>query len=213
MQGLIGKKLGMTQVFDDEGRRVAVTAIEAGPCVVVQRKTKATDGYDAVQLGFDDAKEQRLTKAELGKFKKAGASPKRVTRELAVDEGDESKAGETVSVADVFEGIAFVDVVGTTKGRGFAGVVKRHNMAGGRMTHGGHSKRRVGSIGQCAYPGRVAKNRRMPGHMGNIRVTTQNLRVVGIRPEDNVVLVHGSIPGPTGGIVLVKKALKKTGKA
>jgi large subunit ribosomal protein L3 len=164
-------------------------------------------------LGFEDAKEQRVTKPELGKFKKAGSSPKRIMKELAVDEDDESKAGETVSVVDVFEGVAFVDVVGTTKGRGFAGVVKRHNMAGGRMTHGGHSKRRVGSIGQCAYPGRVAKGRRMPGHMGNIRVTTQNLRVVGIRPDDNVVLVHGAIPGPTGGIVLVKKALKKTGKS
>jgi large subunit ribosomal protein L3 len=213
MQGLIGKKLGMTQVFDAEGHQVAVTAIEAGPCVIVQRKTKANDGYDAVQLGFEDAKEQRVTKPELGKFKKAGSSPKRIMKELAVDEDDESKAGETVSVVDVFEGVAFVDVVGTTKGRGFAGVVKRHNMAGGRMTHGGHSKRRVGSIGQCAYPGRVAKGRRMPGHMGNIRVTTQNLRVVGIRPDDNVVLVHGAIPGPTGGIVLVKKALKKTGKS
>ncbi len=203
----------MTQVFDAEGHQVAVTAIEAGPCVIVQRKTKANDGYDAVQLGFEDAKEQRVTKPELGKFKKAGSSPKRIMKELAVDEDDESKAGETVSVVDVFEGVAFVDVVGTTKGRGFAGVVKRHNMAGGRMTHGGHSKRRVGSIGQCAYPGRVAKGRRMPGHMGNIRVTTQNLRVVGIRPDDNVVLVHGAIPGPTGGIVLVKKALKKTGKS
>ena len=212
MQGLIGKKLGMTQVYDDAGRRLPVTVIEAGPCVVVQRKTKETDGYQSVQLGFVETRESRVTKPRMGAFKKANAAPQKILREFAVDEGDEQQAGDTVSV-NIFEDVPFVDIVGTTKGRGFAGVMKRHNMAGGRMTHGGHSKRRVGSIGQCSYPARVAKNQRMPGHMGNIRVTTQNLRVVGIRPDDNVLLVHGAVPGATGGILFIKKAIKKAGKA
>lgn len=208
MQGLIGRKLGMTQVFDDNGHRVAVTVIEAGPCVVVQRKTRATDGYEAVQLGFLPEKESRATKAALGRFKKAGADPRKVLREFRVDEGDELKAGDTVDTS-VFEGVTHVDVVGRTKGRGFQGVVKRHRMAGGRMTHGGHSRRRIGAIGECSFPARVAKGKRMPGHMGNVRVTQQNLKVVGLRNEDNLILVQGAVPGPTGGILFLSKALKK----
>jgi len=208
MHGLIGKKLGMTQVFDGEGRRVAVTVIEAGPCVVVQRKTRTIDGYDAVQLGFGEQKEHRVNKAALGAFGKVGATPRRCTREFAVGEDDEIKAGDNVT-ASIFEGVDFVDVTGTSKGRGFQGVVKRYRMAGGRMSHGGGSKRRVGAIGQCAYPARVAKGTRMPGHMGNVKVTKQNLRIVEVRPDDNVILVSGAVPGPTGGTVVVRKALKK----
>ncbi len=209
MNGLIGKKLGMTQIFDADGRRVAVTVIAAGPCVVVQRKTTDTDGYEAVQLGFDPQRESRLRKSEVGAYKKAGVDPQRVLREFACDAGDEVAVGDTVT-ASLFEGTGFVDVIGTTKGRGFQGVMKRHNMGGGRQTHGGHSRRRPGAIGQCAYPGRVAKGQRMPGHMGNARVTQQNLKLLDVRGDENLLLVQGAVPGPNGGLVLVKKALKKT---
>ena len=211
MQGLIGKKLGMTQVYDEDGRRVAVTVIEAGPCVVVQRKSKGKEGYDAVQLGFGDQKPQRLNKPTRTRFEKANAAPKRVLLELPLDEGDEVKPGDSITVS-IFEGVPFVDVIGTTKGRGFAGVVKRYNMRGGRMTHGGHSKRRVGAIGQCAYPGRVAKGQKMPGHMGHVRRTQQNLKVLRVEGDQNILLVRGAIPGPTGGIVVVRKAIKKAVK-
>ncbi len=208
MQGLIGKKIGMTQVYDDQGRRVAVTVIQAGPCPVVQRKTSDNDGYDAVQLGFGEQKESRVTKARLTRFKNAGTVACKILREFAISSDEEMAVGQTLTT-ELFEGVEFVDVIGTTKGRGFAGVVKRHNMAGGRMTHGGHSKRRVGSIGQCSYPARVAKGQRMPGQMGSVRVTMQNLKVVKVRSEDNVLLVRGAVPGANGSIVIVKKALKK----
>jgi large subunit ribosomal protein L3 len=178
----------------------------------VQRKTPVADGYEALQIGFDVCKEKHATKPLLGHFRKAGVAPARVLREFAVEAGDEQKAGDTVTVA-LFDGVAAVDVTGITKGRGFQGVVKRHRMAGGPLTHGGHSKRRVGSIGQNAVPSRVHKGKRMPGHMGNVRVTQQNLRVVAIRPEDNVILVHGAVPGPTGALLVVRKALKKAGKS
>jgi large subunit ribosomal protein L3 len=210
MKGLIGIKRGMTQVFDSGGRRRAVTAIEAGPCVVLQRKTVAADGYDAVQLGFGAQKERRTTKPMMGVFQKAGAEPMRALREVALDEGDEAKAGDRVTVS-IFEGVPYVDVTGTTKGRGFQGVVKRWRMVGGPAAHGHMSHRRVGAIGQRAFPGRVAKNKRMPGHMGHVTVTQQNLRVVQVRVEDNVLLLEGAVPGPTGGLVLVRKALKKKG--
>lgn len=208
MQGLIGRKVGMTQVFDGEGRHVAVTVIEAGPCVVLRRKTAAKDGYEAVQVGFGEQAERRVTKALMGEFKKAGGTPRRFLREFDVEAAEELKAGDTVGVG-IFEGVTHVDVVGVTKGRGFQGVVKRYRMSGGPLTHGGHSKRRIGSIGQNAYPARVHKGHRMPGHMGNTRVTQQNLRVVGVRPDANLLLVRGAIPGPAGAVVLVKKALKK----
>lgn len=212
MQGLIGKKLGMTQVFDEAGRSIPVTVIEAGPCVVVQRKTSERDGYDAVQLGFSEQKESRVTRAQLERFKKAKVTPMRRLREFRLDNGDDAEVGATVK-ADIFEGVGLVDVTGITKGRGFQGVVKRHRMSGGRMTHGAGSKRRVGSIGQCSYPARVAKGKRMPGHMGHVRRTQQNLQVVRIDAEQNLLLVKGAIPGPTGALVAVKKSLKKAGKS
>jgi len=208
MEGLIGKKLGMTQVFDAKGARVPVTVIAAGPCVVVQRKTLTRDGYEAVQLGFGEQRRRRVTKPALGRFRKANTAPKRVLAEFAVQGGDELKEGDTVSLS-LFEGTSHVDVTGVSKGRGFQGVVKRHRMRGGPQTHGGHSKRRVGSIGQNAFPARVNKGKRMPGHFGHVRVTQQNLRVVELRMEDNMLLVEGAVPGPTGGVVLVRKALKK----
>jgi large subunit ribosomal protein L3 len=209
MNGLIGKKLGMTQVYDADGRRVAVTVVQAGPCVVVQRKTVEQDGYDAVQVGFGEQKASRMPKAQTARFEKVEAAPHRVVREFSIEAGSEVKPGDTLTANDVFEGVQYVDVSGMTKGRGFQGVVKRYNFGGGRMTHGGHCKRKPGSIGQCSYPARVAKGQRLPGHMGNARVTQQNLKVVDVRAEDNVLLIKGSIPGPNGGMVLVRKALKK----
>ncbi len=198
----------MTQVFDEEGRRVAVTVIEAGPCVVTQLKTKENDGYDAAQLAFLDQKERRVSKPLQGHFKKAGCSPKRFLKEFSLDDGEEVGIGDTVTVG-LFEGASHVDVTAVTKGRGFQGVVRRFNAGGGRWTHGGHSRRRVGSIGQCSYPARVAKNQKMPGQMGNVVVTQQNLKIVQVRGDDDILLVKGAVPGPTGGTVVVRKALKK----
>lgn len=208
MQGLIGKKLGMTQVFDAAGRRVAVTVIEAGPCLVVQCKSKTTDGYPAVQLGFGDQKERRAAKAHLGRFAKIAAAPRRHLKEFGLDDGDAVKDGDVVTAA-MFEGVSHVDVTGITKGKGFQGVVRRHGMRGGPMTHGGHSKRRIGSIGQNSFPARVSRGHRMPGHMGRVRVTVQNLEIVAVRGADNLILVKGAIPGAVGMIVEVRKALKK----
>lgn len=210
MKGLLGRKLGMTQVYDAAGRRVAVTVIEAGPCVVVQRKTVAKDGYDAVQLGFAEQKENRVNKPMAGRFRKAGVGARRYLREFRVPAEDGSKTGDTVDLS-VLEGATHVDVAGITKGRGFQGVVKRHRMAGGPKTHGGHSKRRVGSIGANSFPARVIKGQRMPGHMGHVHRTQQNLKIVMVRGAENLLLVQGAVAGPTGSIVEIKRALKKQG--
>jgi len=210
MKGLIGKKLGMTQVYDDDGRMTPVTVIEAGPCTVVQRKTVERDGYSAVQLGFGEQKESRLTRPVLGHCKKAGVSAKKVLREFRTAEETELKAGDELT-ASVFEGVAYIDVTATGKGRGFQGVVRRYKFAGGRASHGGGWVRRTGSIGMRELPGRVMKNRKMPGQMGDKTVTTQNLKVVQVRPEENLILVRGAVPGPKGAIVIVREALKKTG--
>ena len=199
----------MTRVFGSEGQQTPVTVIEVGPCVVVQRKTKGCDGYDALKLGFDEVKASRANKPHNGQFTAAKVKPQRFLREFPVIAGDESKVGDTITAA-ILEGALYVDVVGVTKGRGFAGVVRRFKMAGGPMTHGGHSKRRVGSIGCRSYPGRVHKGKHMPGHMGNVRVTTQNLQVVQLRAGENLILVKGAVPGPSGAMVEVRKALKKT---
>ncbi len=208
MEGMIGKKIGMTQVFDDQGRRISVTVIEAGPCPVVQVKTPDTDGYRAAQLGFDEQKPSRLSKAQVKHFEKAGVKPCKVTKEFALDEGEEVKAGDAVTVS-IFDGVKYVDVSGITKGRGFAGVVRRYGMRGGPKTHGGHSKRRIGSIGARDLPGWVEKGKRMPGHMGAVNRKARNLAVVQVRGEDNLLLVAGSIPGPKNGVVFIRKALKK----
>ncbi len=212
MQGLIGKKIGMTRVYDEGGTQVTVTVIQAGPCVVVQRKAKAREGYEAAQLGFLEQKEHRVTKARLGQFKKAGVSPKRFLRESLLEAGEEVKVGDTVGVS-IFDQVAYVDVIGITKGRGFQGVVRRHGFSGGPAAHGSMMHRRSGSIGNRTWPARVFKNRRMPGHMGNVQDTVQNLKVVSIRNEDNIIMVRGAVPGPNGGIVFVRKAIKKPAKA
>ncbi len=213
MEGLIGKKIGMTQIWDADGVRVPVTVIEAGPCPVVQVKTTEKDGYEAVQLGWGSQKASRLSKAEVAHCAKAGLeTPVRVLREFKADAGEEVKAGDVYTVS-VFENIGYVDVIGTSKGHGFQGVMKRWSFQGGPMTHGSHTKRRPGSIGMRQDPGSVEKGHPMPGHMGARRVTTQNLKVVQVRPEQNIILVKGAIPGPNGGMVIVRKSIKKAVKA
>ncbi len=208
MKSLIGKKLGMTQIFDEEGRRVPVTVIEAGPCSVVQRKTAEQDGYDALQLGFGTRKAKRTNKALSGHFKKAGLDAMRSLHEVRIDAGDESKAGDTLTAA-VFADVQFVDVVGITKGKGYQGVVKRHGFGGGRATHGSHFHRRPGSIGMCEHPARVFKNKKMPGQTGRTRITVQNLKVVDVRTEENLILLKGAVPGANGMTLVLREALKR----
>ena len=208
MQTLIGKKIGMTRVYDDAGVQVPVTVVQVGPCVVVQRKSAKPDGYEAVQLGFGEQKESRLGKPLQGHFKKAGAKAAKVLREVRVDAAEGAKPGDVVT-AKVFEGVKFVDVLGHTKGRGFQGVVKRFRFAGGRASHGGGWNRKPGSIGNREWPARIFKNKRLPGHMGSADITTQNLRVVQVLADDHALLLEGAVPGPVGGIVLVRKAIKK----
>ena len=208
MDGLIGRKMGMTQVWDSQGRFVPVTVLEVGPCPVVQVKQQAREGYAAVQVGYLPQKPQRLTKALRARYEKAGVPPCRELREFALDAGENVKVGDAMNVG-VFEGVKLVDVTAITKGRGFAGAVRRFRMAGGPHGHGGHSKRRIGSVGERNLPGWIRKGKPMPGHMGAVRVTTRNLAVVQLRPEDNVLLVRGAVPGATGGLVIVRKALSK----
>ena len=208
MQTLIGRKIGMTRVYDDAGVQVPVTVVQVGPCTVVQRKSAQPDGYEAVQLGFEEQKESRLTKPQQGHFKKAGAKPAKVLREVRLAAGEEAKAGDVLT-AKIFEGVKFVDVLGHTKGRGFQGVVKRFKLGGGRASHGGGWMRRPGSIGGREEPGRIFRNKKLPGHMGSVNVTTQNLRVVKVLADDHALLLEGAVPGPVGGIVLVRKAIKK----
>ena len=213
MNGLIGKKLGMTQVFDQEtGAQVPVTVLQAGPCAVVQVKADETDGYSSIQLGFEDQKEHRVSKPMQGHYAKNKVSPKKVLREFRVADTNDIEVGQEVNVA-LFEDATHVDVTATSKGRGFQGVVKRYNFGGGRKTHGSHMHRSPGSIGQCVSPARIVKGKKMPGQMGNVQVTTQNLKIQAIREEDGVLLVRGAVPGPTGGILTIRKALKKPLKA
>jgi len=204
MPGLIGRKIGMTSVFSADGKNVPCTVIEAGPCVVTQVKTVETDGYQALQLAFGEAKENRTSKPMLGIFKKANTTPKAHLAEFRFDE--EHTLGEVIDVT-LFADTEFVDVVGTSKGRGFQGVVKRHGFGGvGQSTHGQDDRlRKPGSIGACSYPAKVFKGMRMGGHMGCDRVTTQNLKVLKVIPEHNLLLVKGSVAGHNGSIVLIKK--------
>jgi large subunit ribosomal protein L3 len=205
MPGLIGKKVGMTSVFSAEGKSIPCTVIEAGPCVVTQVKTSEKDGYAALQLGFGEAKEKNTTKPLMGHFKKAGTTPKRKLVEFSGYEID-YKLGEMIDVT-LFNETVFVDVIGTSKGKGFQGVVKRHGFGGvGQSTHGQHNRlRKPGSIGACSTPARVFKGMRMGGRMGGDRVTMQNLQVLKVIPENNLLLVKGSIPGAKGSYVIIEK--------
>lgn len=205
MPGLIGKKVGMTSVFDENRRAIACTLVEVGPCVVTQLKTEATDGYNAVQLAFGEKKEKNTSKPLVGHFAKAGTEPKRVVHEFDLDPAA-YKLGDEIQV-DLFEEGEFVDVVGTSKGKGFQGVVKRHGFAGvGGQTHGQHNRQRApGSMGASSYPSRVWKGKKLPGQMGNARVKVQNLQVIRILKDQNVLVLSGSLPGAKGSIVFIEK--------
>lgn len=211
MKGMIGRKVGMTQVFDDQGNVIPVTVIQAGPCYVTQVRMAERDGYTAVQLGFEETKPQRLTKGQLGHLQKTKLPALRILREFRIKNGDagELEEGSEIKV-DIFSEGEFVDVVGTTKGRGFAGTIKRHGFNRQPKTHGQSDRERApGSIGMCATPGRTLKGQRMGGRMGNDRVTVENLRVVRVDPDKNLLAVRGSVPGARGGIVIIKPAKKK----
>ena len=206
MPGLIGKKIGMTSVFGADGKNLPCTVIEAGPCVVTQIRTVEKDGYAAVQLAYDEISEKHASKALKGHFEKAGTTPKRKLVEFKADFAQDLKLGDTISVADVFGDTKFVDVVGTSKGKGFQGVVKRHGFAGvGGTTHGQHNRlRHPGSLGASSWPSRVFKGMRMAGHTGNERVTVFNLEVIKVMPENNLIVVKGSVPGAKGSYVIVE---------
>ncbi|NLT66236.1 MAG: 50S ribosomal protein L3 [Acidobacteria bacterium] len=205
VDGLIGIKVGMTQIFDDNGLVVPVTVIKAGPCVVVQKKTAETDGYDAVQLGLVEfIRPSRVNKPRTGHFKKAGVPPCRILREFRGAETP--NVGEQILVSQVFKAEDKVDVQGTSKGRGFAGVIKRHHFGGGVASHGSMFHRAPGSIGASAYPSRVLPGMRAAGHMGCETVSVQNLRVVRVQEEENLLLIKGAVPGRNGGYVVIKKA-------
>ena len=204
--GILGKKIGMTQLFSPDGQVVPVTLVKAGPCVVVQRKTAATDGYEAIQLGFREAKPRKNNKAEAGHLKKADADGVRHLRELRLSPGHgDMTVGDRVLV-DEFKPKDKVDVIGISKGRGFAGSVKRHHFRGGEGSHGSMHHRAPGSIGSSSFPSRVFPGMRMAGHMGTGRVTVRNLEVIQVDTEDNVLMVKGAIPGPNGGYVMVRRA-------
>lgn len=207
LKAILGKKLGMTQVFGENGDVVPVTVLKAGPCVVIQRKTSAKDGYEAAQIGLVEVPPpRRVTKPQEGHFKSAGANPARFLREVRLDEeSGDIKVGDKV-LADIFAANDTVDVIGTSKGRGFAGFHKRHHFGGGGAAHGSMFHRAPGSIGSSSYPSRVFKGMRAAGHMGDNRVTVRNLRVVRVLPEDNAILVEGAVPGPDGGYIIVRKA-------
>jgi large subunit ribosomal protein L3 len=206
MPGLIGKKIGMTSVFSVEGKNIPCTVIEAGPCVVTQVKTEATDGYSAVQIGFDEKKEKHTTKAELGHFKKAGTTPKREVIEIDASDELDVKLGDTLTV-EMFSETPWVSVTGTTKGKGFQGVVKRHNFRGvNDATHGQHNRLRApGSLGASSYPSRVFRGMRMGGRMGGNTVSVDNLQVLKVIPESNLLVVKGSVPGAKGSYLIIWK--------
>jgi large subunit ribosomal protein L3 len=209
MTGLIGKKLGMTQVFGADGTVVPVTVIETGPCVVVQKKEAAKDGYNALQLGFGSRKAQRVNKPDQGHFAKAGKGAFEVLREFRTDKVAEYELGQEIKAADLFKSGDKVDVAGISKGRGFTGVIKRWSFAGFPGSHGTHEYfRHGGSIGNRSYPGRVFKGKRMAGHWGDEQITVQSLEVVEVRAENNLVLVKGSVPGAQRGVVVIRRAVK-----
>ncbi|MGN1316188.1 MAG: 50S ribosomal protein L3 [Acutalibacteraceae bacterium] len=208
-KGLIGKKIGMTQIFDEKGNMIPVTVIEAGPCAVVQKKTTENDGYEAVQVGYGDAKANKVNKPMGGHFKKADVAPKKVLKEFRLDDTSAVNVGDILK-ADIFAAGDFVDVVGTSKGKGTAGAIKRWNFARLRESHGtGPVGRHAGSLGACSTPSRVYKGKKMAGHLGTERVTVQNLTVVKVDSENNLIAIKGSVPGPKGGIVVIADSVKK----
>lgn len=210
--GLLGKKVGMTQIYSDDGFRIPVTVVATGPCTVLNIKTLERDGYTAIQLGFDDQKTSRVNRPDLARFKKADAEPKRFVREIRLDAAalDKFKVGQEIKVDEVFADGDLIDASGVSKGKGFQGVMKKYHFRGFAATHGVHEYfRHGGSIGCRLTPGRVVKGKKMPGQMGNYLVTTQNLKVVSVRADDNLLLIHGSVPGSKNGYVVLRFAKKK----
>ncbi|MHB9137929.1 MAG: 50S ribosomal protein L3 [Victivallaceae bacterium] len=211
MKGLIGKKVGMTQIYDEQGRVIPVTVVQAGPCVVVDVKTIEKNGYSAVQLGFGERKAKNASKALLGTAKKAGinGNPPASLREIRMPADPQVELGTIVS-ADIFAADDYLDISGITKGRGFQGCVRRYGFKGGRYSHGGGWKRKPGSVGMRESPGRVFVGKRLPGHMGSVNRTVQNLKVVRVAKEDNLLFIKGAVPGPNGGTLLIQSAIKKS---
>jgi large subunit ribosomal protein L3 len=206
MEGILGKKLGMTQIYADDGTAVPVTVIQAGPCLVVQRKTVETDGYDAVQIGLvEDKPAKKVGRPREGHFKKAGVAPVRRVVELLLDAGEDANPGDSIDVS-IFAEKEWVDVIGTSKGKGFQGVMKRHGFRGGRASHGSMFHRAPGSIGQSAYPSRVMPGMRGTGRMGGERVTVKNLQVIKVDAEQNLIYVRGAVPGPKSGYLQIRRA-------
>ncbi len=205
MDGILGKKLGMTQIYSDDGLALPVTVVQAGPCLVVQRKTAETDGYEAVQLGLVEDNAPKANKAATGHFQKAGVAPMRHLAEFPVEDGSEAAAGDQLK-ASVFSEDDYVDVAGTSKGKGFQGVIKRHGFGGGRATHGSMFHRAPGSIGRSATPSRVFPGQKMPGRMGGERVTVKNLKVVKVDDENNLLYLRGAVPGAAGGYLTIQRA-------
>ena len=206
-KGIIGKKIGMTQIFDEKGNVIPVTVIEAGPCVVAQVKTTQTDGYNAIQLGFGEIKDKHINKPEAGHFAKAKLANRKHLREFRLEDISSYKVGDEVK-ADVFEAGEKIDVQGISKGKGFQGVIKRHGQHRGPMGHGSMYHRRPGSMGPTSTPGRVFKGKKLPGHMGRTTITIQNLDVVRVDMDKNVLLIKGSVPGPKGAILKIKSSVK-----
>lgn len=206
-KAILGRKLGMTQIFDENGKVVPVTVIEAGPCVVVQKKTVENEGYDAIQVGFADIREKLLTKAVKGHFAKAGVTLRRFVRELRLENASEYQVGQEIK-ADIFVAGERVDVSGISKGKGFQGTIKRWNAHRGPETHGSKFHRAVGSMGGSSDPSRTFKNKKLPGHMGNVNTTVLNLKVARVMPEKNLILIKGGVPGPNKGLVVIKNAVK-----
>jgi large subunit ribosomal protein L3 len=205
MELLIGKKLGMTQIFEESGNLIPVSVIQAGPCPIVQVKTPDKDGYSAIQIGFGDIREKRVSKPLKGHFKRGGVTPRRVLKEVRVDDANQYKIGDSVG-ADIFEGTEKVHVLGVSKGRGFAGTIKRHGFSRGPETHGSHDHRQMGSVGQCAWPARIFKGKKMPGRMGGKNSKVKNLKLVQVDTENNLLNVRGAIPGAVESYVFVEKA-------
>lgn len=211
MFGILGKKIGMSQIFKEDGTCVPVTAIVVGPCFVVQVKAADKNGYCAIQIGFEDKKEKRTNKPQLGHFKKGTVTPKRFIREIRVDDVKEYKAGQKIEV-DIFQEGDFVDIAGKSIGKGFQGGMKRWGWSGGPEAHGSMSHRRIGSVGTNTTPGRILRGHHMPGHMGNKKITVQSLEVVRVDKDNNILLVRGAVPGHKGSYLVVKKAKKKKSK-
>lgn len=207
-KGILGKKIGMTQIFSEDGLAVPVTVIEAGPCVVVQRKTHEKDGYNAVKVGFEDKKEKRVNKPDMGQFKKANVSAKKHIRELRLDDSEKYEIGQEIKAGDMFKAGDRVDISGVSKGKGFQGVIKRWGASRGPMGHGSMYHRRPGSMGAGTGPSRVFKGKKLPGHMGADNVTVQNLDVVKVDEENNLLLVKGAVPGQKGGLLVIRDTVK-----